>query len=254
MTGRLEDRVAIVTGASRGIGRAVAERFVAEGARVVLVQRGAADGAELADALGRSRAVAVVADVGATGASENIVQAALDKWGQVDILINNAALVPRRNAFLDISREAFEAVLAVNLTGLALLSQAAAREMCKRRYGRIVNMLAIQAHLPLPHNAAYVASKGGAESLTRSMAVDLAPHGIIVNAIAPGQISTHGATGDQADLASATVLGRLGRPDEVAALTVYLASEECSFTIGQIITVDGGRSISRRADPDWLDP
>jgi NAD(P)-dependent dehydrogenase (short-subunit alcohol dehydrogenase family) len=86
------------------------------------------------------------------------------------------------------------------------------------------------------------------------MAVDLAPHGIIVNGIAPGQVATHGATGDRSNLESATVLGRLGRPEEVAGLAVYLASEECSFTVGQIITVDGGRTLSRRADPDWLDP
>jgi NAD(P)-dependent dehydrogenase (short-subunit alcohol dehydrogenase family) len=250
--GRLRGRVAIVTGASRGIGRAVATRFVAEGARVVLVQRSAAEGACLAEALGQARALAVTADVGEPGSSDAIVRAALDRWGRLDILVNNAALVPARHDLLDLSRALFEQVLAVNLTGLALLSQAAARPMRERHYGRIVNMLAIQAHLPLPHNAAYVASKGGAEALTRSMAVDLAPYGIIVNGIAPGQVATHGATGARTDLASATVLGRLGQPEEVAALAVYLASEECSFTVGQVITVDGGRSLSRRADPDWL--
>ena len=253
MSDRLQGRVAIVTGASRGIGRAVATRFVAEGARVVLVQRGSAEGACLADSLGRDRALALTADVGDPDAAETIVRAALERWGRLDILVNNAALVPPRQDMLEVSRALFEQVLAVNLTGLALLSQAAARRMRERRYGRIVNMLAIQSHLPLPRNAAYAASKGGAEALTRSMAVDLAPHGIIVNGIAPGQVATHGATGDQAELESATVLGRLGHPDEIAALAVYLASEECSFTVGQVITVDGGRSLSRRADPDWLD-
>ena len=253
MTGRLQGRVAIVTGASRGIGRAVATRFVAEGACVVLVQRGSAEGDCLAEALGRARAVSVTADVSEPGAADSITRAALDHWERIDILVNNAALVPPRVDLLDVSRSLFEEVLAVNLTGLALLSQMAARSMRERHYGRIVNMLAIQAHLPLPRNAAYVASKGGAEALTRSMAVDLAPYGIIVNGIAPGQVATHGATGNQTELESATVLGRLGHPDEVAALAVYLASEECSFTVGQVIRVDGGRSLSRRGDPDWLD-
>jgi NAD(P)-dependent dehydrogenase (short-subunit alcohol dehydrogenase family) len=252
MSGRLRDRVAIVTGASRGIGRAVATRFVAEGARVVLVQRGAADGEALAEALGRDRALSLAADVGDPDAPRIIVHAAMERWNRIDILVNNAAFVPPREDMLDISRARFERVLAANLIGMAMLSQAAARCMLPRKYGRIINMLAIQAHLPLPHNAAYAASKGGAEALTRSMAVDLAPHGIIVNAIAPGQVATPGATGDERNLGAATILGRLGHPDEVAALAVYLAGEECSFTIGQVITVDGGRTFSRRGDPEWL--
>jgi NAD(P)-dependent dehydrogenase (short-subunit alcohol dehydrogenase family) len=245
--------VAIVTGASRGIGRAVATRFVAEGARVVLVQRDAAAGDSLARSLGVDRALSIVADVGDQDAPETIVRATMDRWNQLDILVNNAALVPPRQDMLDLSRELVESVLAVNVTGLALLSQAAARRMRVQHYGRIVNMLAIQVHLPLPRNAAYAASKGGAEALTRSMAVDLAPHGILVNGIAPGQVATPGSTGDQTDLESPTLLRRLGHPAEVAALAVYLASEECSFTVGQIITVDGGRSLSRRGDPEWLD-
>ena len=220
--GRLQDRVAVVTGASRGIGRAVATRFVAEGARVVLVQRSRREGECLAAELGPARALAVCADVGEPGAAEGIVRAAVDRWGQLDILVNNAALVPERHDLLTVERALFEEVLAVNLIGVAMLSQAAAQHMRLRGYGRIVNMLAIQAHLPLPNNAAYVASKGGAEALTRSMAVDLAPYGIIVNGIAPGQVATHGATGDRHDLESATVLGRLGRPEEVAGLAVVL--------------------------------
>ena len=252
MTGRLQGRVAIVTGASRGIGRAVATRFVAEGARVLLVQRGSEAGDCLAETLGRDWALSLAADVGDPDAPRAIVRAAMERWNQIDILVNNAALVPPREDLLDVSRALFEKVLAANLVGMAMLSQAVARCMLVREYGRIIKMLAIQAHLPLPHNAAYAASKGGAEALTRSMAVDLAPHGIIVNAIAPGQVATPGATGDDSELGAATILGRLGHPNEVAALTVYLASEECSFTVGQVITVDGGRSFSRRGDPDWL--
>lgn len=254
MSHRLHDRVAIVTGASRGIGRAVAERFVDEGARVLLVQRGGAEGESLAEALGRDRALSLAADIGEPDTPRRVVEAAMERWGQIDILVNNAALVPPREDMLEISRGRFEGVLAVNLVGLAMLSQAAAECMRQRQYGRIINMLAIQAHLPLPRNAAYAASKGGAEALTRSMAVDLAPHGIIVNAIAPGQVATPGATGDDSALEAATILRRLGRPDEVASLAVYLASEECSFTVGQVITVDGGRSFSRRGDPSWLAP
>jgi NAD(P)-dependent dehydrogenase (short-subunit alcohol dehydrogenase family) len=253
VTGRLQGRVAIVTGASRGIGRTVATRFVAEGARVVLVQRDAAAGESLAQSLGMEHALSVAADIGDPDSAQAIVKATITRWNQLDILVNNAALVPPRQDMLELSRVLFESVLAVNLTGLALLSQAAARCMRAQHYGRIINMLAIQAHLPLPRNAAYAASKGGAEALTRSMAVDLAQHNIIVNGIAPGQIATAGATGDRTDLESPTLLGRLGRPAEMAGLAVYLASEECSFTVGQIITVDGGRRLSRRGDPEWLD-
>lgn len=252
MTGALAGRVAIVTGGSKGIGRAIARAFVGAGAKVVLVQRGAAEGEALARELGADWALAVAADVGEPAAPGRIVGATLERWGRLDVLVNNAAAVPPRQDFFALTRQQLEEVVAVNLTGLALLSQAAAREMGRRAYGRIVHVGAIQAHLPLQRNTAYAASKGGVEALTRGMAVDLAPHGILVNAIAPGQVATDGATGRDADRESPTLLGRMGQPEEVAPLAVYLASEACSFMTGQVITVDGGRTLSRKGDPDWL--
>ncbi len=167
-------------------------------------------------------------------------------------------MVPERSDFLAMTAEQWDAVMAVNLGGTFRLSQVAARVMAERGYGRIVNVLAIQAYLPLPQNAAYVASKGGGEALTRAMAVDLAPRGIVVNAIAPGMIMTEGWTGTSAgdptlDTGATALVGRMGRPEEAAALVAFLASDECSFVVGQTIICDGGRLLSRRGDPGRAD-
>ena len=253
---RLAGRVAIVTGASRGIGRAIALRFAAEGARVVVAAR---DGAALdrvvaAIQAAGGEALAVPTDVSDEAACDRLIATTAEHYGQMDILINNAAIAsPQRHPFPELPTANWRQTLDVNLNGLFYCGRAAAAAMARRSYGRIVNVLAIQAWTPLPHNAPYAAAKGGGMSLTRSMAIDLAPFGVIVNAIAPGPVYV--AADDvppDVDLTAATLVRRAGRPAEVAALAVFLASEECSFVVGQTIVCDGGRLLSRRGDPEWV--
>lgn len=253
---RLAGRVAVITGGGKGIGRAIARRFAAEGAKVVIAQRDRATLEAVAAQIRESggEALAVPTDVSQEAQCEALIGTALERYGQLDILINNAAIAsPRKAPFPEMSTEVWQQTLAVNLNGAFYCGRAAAREMVRRRYGRIVNVLAIQAWVPLPENAPYAASKGGGMSLTRSMAIDLAPHGVIVNAIAPGPVYV---VGDdipaEVDASAATLVRRAGRPAEVAALATFLASEECTFVVGQTIVCDGGRLLSRRGDPGWV--
>jgi NAD(P)-dependent dehydrogenase (short-subunit alcohol dehydrogenase family) len=253
---RLAGRVAVITGGGKGIGRAIARRFAAEGARVVIAQR---DRATLEAVAAQIRAaggeaLAVPTDVSQEAQCEALIATALERHGQLDILINNAAIAsPRKAPFPEMSTEVWQQTLAVNLNGAFYCGRAAAREMVRRQYGRIVNVLAIQAWVPLPENAPYAASKGGGMSLTRSMAIDLAPHGVIVNAIAPGPVYVAGDDiPAEVDASAATLVRRAGRPAEVATLATFLASEECTFVVGQTIVCDGGRLLSRRGDPGWV--
>ena len=253
---RLRDRVAVITGGGRGIGRAIARRFAAEGAQVVIAQRDATTlertAAEIRGAGGA--ALALPADVGQESQCEALVAVAVREFGRLDILVNNAAIAsPQKAPFAEMPTEVWRQTLGVNLDGAFYCGRAAARVMVPHGYGRIVNVLAIQAWVPLPENAPYAASKGGGVSLTRSMAIDLAPHGVIVNAIAPGPVYV--AADDvppEVDATAATLVRRAGRPNEVAALAVFLASEECTFVVGQTIVCDGGRLLSRRGDPGWV--
>lgn len=253
---RLAGRVAVITGASRGIGRAIAQRFAAEGARVALAARNASALHQLAETIAAAggTALPLPTDISDEDACEALIHQAVAHFGTVDILINNAAIAsPQRQPFTELTTSHWHATLDVNLHGSFFCARAAARTMDTHRYGRIVNILAIQAWSPLEGNAPYAASKGALFSLTRSMAVDLAPHGIIVNAIAPGPVYVASDTvPPSADQTAATLLRRAGRPHEVAALALFLASEECSFVVGETIICDGGRLISRRGDPDWV--
>ena len=253
---RLQDRVAVITGGGKGIGRAIARRFAAEGANVIIAQRDPETlertAREIRGAGGT--ALAVPTDVSSEAACEALIRRALDEHGHLNILVNNAAIAsPRKAPFPDMSTEVWRQTLDVNLYGMFYCGRAAARSMVAARYGRIVNVLAIQAWVPLPENAPYAASKGGGMSLTRSMAIDLAPHGVIVNAIAPGPVyvAADDVPGD-VDASAATLVRRAGRPEEVAALAVFLASEECTFVVGQTVVCDGGRLLSRRGDPGWV--
>ncbi len=253
---RLKERVAVITGGGRGIGRAIARRFAAEGARVVIAQRDPAGLARTAAEIGAAggEALAVPTDVSQESSCQALIQATIDRFGQLDILVNNAAIAtPQRAPFHELSTTLWRETLSVNLDGMFYCGRAAARHMVARGYGRIVNVLAIQAWVPLPGNAPYATSKGGGVSLTRSMAIDLAPHGVIVNAIAPGPVYVGAdAVPAEVDASAATLVQRAGRPEEVAALAVFLASEECTFVVGQTIICDGGRLLSRRGDPGWV--
>jgi len=253
---RLLNRVAIVTGGNRGIGRAIARRFAADGAKVAIAGRDATalerTATEIREAGGA--VLAVPTDVSDEAACEHLIRATVEHFGGLHILVNNAAIAsPVRRPFQEMPTAIWRQTLGVNLDGTFWCGRAAAAEMAAHGYGRIVNVLAIQAWVPLPHNAPYAASKGAGMSLTRSMAIDLAPHGVIVNAIAPGPVYVAAdEVPTEVDQTAATLVRRAGRPSEVAALAVFLASDECTFVVGQTIVCDGGRLLSRRGDPEWV--
>ena len=245
---KLKDRVAIITGASRGIGLAIAERFAAEGAQVVMAD--VLDEAGTAEAK-RLKATYAHCDVSKSADIKATVAAAVSKQGAVDILVNNAGISVVGD-LLDITEEEYDRVLAVNLKGSFLMLQACAREMVKqvkagRAPGAIVNMSSVNDTLAIPSIVPYTISKGGVRQLTHVAALSLAPHGIRVNAIGPGSIRTDMLKGTLADKAamhralSRTPLGRVGEPSEIASLAAFLASEDASYVSGQVIYADGAR-------------
>jgi glucose 1-dehydrogenase len=243
---RLAGRVAIVTGAARGIGLACARRLAAEGARVALADIDADAGGNAADAM--AGAFFVAADVSRKADVDALVARVLADAGRIDVLVNNAG-VTHAASFLDVTEEDFDRVLRVNLKSMFLCGQAVARSMVERRIaGSIVNLSSVNAVLAIPNQVPYVVSKGGVNQLTKVMALSLAPHGIRVNAIGPGTIATEmakravlGSEDARRTVLSRTPLGRLGEPEEVAAVAAFLASDDASYLTGQTIYDDGGR-------------
>ncbi len=244
---RLQDKVAIVTGGAKGIGAACARRFVAEGAQVLIVDQDAAAGSALAQALG-SRTRFLQGDVSQSVCAQAAVTQTLDAFGRLDILLANAGIV-HAAPFLELQEADFDRVLAVNLKSGFLFGQAAARQMVAQGGGGVILLMSsVNAVLAIPDQVPYVVSKGGVNQLTRVMALSLAPHGIRVNAIGPGTIATDLArqavlASDAArrTLLSRTPMGRLGEPDEVAKVAVFLASDDASYMTGQTVYPDGGR-------------
>jgi len=239
-------KVAVVTGAARGIGRAIAERFVAEGARVVLADIDADAGAATARSLGEA-ARFVACDVGDRAEVEAVMAAAVAGFGGLDVCVANAG-IGHAAPFLEFAEEDFDRVIRVNLKGVFLTGQAAARRMVAAGTpGAIVTLSSCQAVMVIPELAAYVASKGGINQLTKAMALSLAPHGIRVNAIGPGSIRTEMLEAVMVDetmrrrILSRTPLGRVGEADEIARIAVFLATEDSSYVTGQTIYADGGR-------------
>jgi glucose 1-dehydrogenase len=247
---RLQGKVALVTGGAQGIGLACAMRFAAEGARVAIVDRDAARGAEAVAAIGAARAAFIEADVAAPGAAARAVAETLARFGPVDVLLNNAGITHAAD-FLELEEADFDRVLGINLKSYFLFGQAVARQMVQAgRSGTIVNMSSVNALLAIPNQLPYAVSKGGVNQLTRVMAVSLAPRGIRVNAIGPGTIATElarkavlGSPAAEQAILSRTPLGRLGEPDEVAKVAVFLACDESSYLTGQTIYPDGGRLV-----------
>ena len=249
MCDRLRDRRAIITGAARGIGLACARRFVAEGAEVLLVDLDAEAGAAVAADMAASGAKAVFheADLSRTEVIPWVIEAAVRVLGGVDILVNNAGVAPMAD-FFELSHAEFDWVMAINLRAPFLLTQAAARRMREQGTGgSVINLSSINAVLGGPTSLSYCVSKGGLNQLTRNCAIALAPHGVRVNAVGPGTISTELAAG--AGLTGAgvrpvlerTPMGRLGEAQEIAAVVTFLASDDASFVSGQTVYADGGR-------------
>jgi glucose 1-dehydrogenase len=248
---RLEGKTALVTGSSSGIGEAIALRFAREGADVAVhyhsEEESARDVVAQIEKLGR-KSVALGANVGVAAEAEGLVRAAHAALGHLDILINNAG-VEIREPFVDVSEQHFDLVLGVNLRGAFFAAQAAAKLMISAEEGgRIINVSSIHEDIAFLHYATYATSKGGMRMFTRTVCQELAPHGITVNDIAPGAIATpinKRTLGDGEllhELQDVIPAGRLGKPDEVASVAVFLASDEAAYVTGSTYYVDGGMS------------
>ncbi|MDG2616494.1 3-oxoacyl-[acyl-carrier-protein] reductase [Thermoleptolyngbya sichuanensis XZ-Cy5] len=243
-TQRLAGQVAIVTGASRGIGRAIALALAAEGAKVAVnyaSSSGAADAvvAEIAGA--GSEAIALQADVSKADQVDALFNAVMEKWGRVDVLVNNAGIT-RDTLLLRMKPEDWQAVIDLNLTGVFLCTRAASKIMLKQKSGRIINISSVVGLMGNPGQANYSAAKAGVIGFTKSVAKELAPRGITVNAIAPGFIATdmtHGLNSE--DILKFIPLGRYGQAEEVAGATRFLAADPAAaYITGQVLNVDGG--------------
>lgn len=246
---RLQNKIAAVTGAARGIGLACAQRFAQEGCSLVLsdIDEEALRGAPLSDALRGSAFACIGGDASDPAIAEAIVQLAVERYGRLDIMLSNAGIFYGED-FLQLKTTDFQRVMDVNVRSVFTCGQAAGRQMVRQGGGTIINMSSITAVLADARQAAYVASKGAVNQLTKAMALSLAPHNVRVNAIGPGTIDTEFAGkavlgNEQARerVLSRTPLRRLGRPDEVAGVAVFLASDDASYITGQTIYVDGGR-------------
>lgn len=246
---RLSGKKALVTGSSRGIGREIALRFAREGADVAVNYRGHAEEAEevarAIEGVGR-RATVLKADVSRTADCERLVAEAWQALGSLDILVNNAGMEVSA-PFEEVTEADFERVIGTNLKGTFFVSQAVVRRWLKHeRPGRIVNISSVHEELSFPGHAAYCAAKGGVRMLTRDLAVELGGRGIAVNAIAPGAIETdinRDVTADpqaRAQLLARIPLQRLGQPGDVAAIALFLASDEAAYVTGSTYFVDGG--------------
>ena len=241
---RFEGRTALVTGAARGIGLAISERLLGEGARVVLVDRDAEVEA-VAKRLGAS-ARAHVADVTVTAEVDRAVAAAHGWADRLDVVVNNAGITGRSYPIWELTDADWHSVIAVDLTSVFLVCRAAVKLMRPRGYGRIVNIASIAGKEGNPTLVPYSSAKAGVIGLTKALAKEVATQGILVHAVAPAVIGTEllqQMTKETVDMLVAKIpMGRVGRPEEVAALVAWLVSDECSFSTGAVYDLSGGRA------------
>jgi len=246
---RLKDQVALVTGGSRGIGRGIVKAFAAEGAKVAFVYRGNKESAdklvqEVTQAGGK--ALALQCDVTNGEEVEKVIEQVEKELGPVNVLVNNAGII-RDGLFVGMDRKDWDAVIQTNLGGTFNFCRALAMKLARLRKGRIINISSVAAEYNNPGQANYAASKGAVNAFTRALAVELAKRGVTVNAIAPGFIETdmseavRNKAGDL--IKNAVPMKRLGQPEDIARVAVFLASDESGYITGQVITVDGGLSL-----------
>lgn len=246
---RLKDQVALVTGGSRGIGRAIVQQFAAEGAKVAFVYRGSQ---EAADSLAKEvsaaggTALALQADVTDFAAAEKCAERVQKEWGRLDILVNNAGVI-HDDLFVRMEPADWDKVLRTNLGGTFNFCRAVAYTLMKQRRGRIINISSVAAEHVNQGQTNYAASKGAINAFTRALAVELASRGVTVNAIAPGFIETdmsEAVRNKAGDLIKKFIpMRRIGQPADIAKVAVFLASEDSAYLTGQVLTVDGGLSL-----------
>ncbi len=246
---RLKDQVTVITGGAQGIGKAIAALFAAEGAKLVLSDIDDAMVLATAAQIGKEKNVetlGVKGNVSQIADCEKLVDASLDKFGRIDILINNAGIT-RDNLLMRMSDDEWDAVIAVNLKGVFNCTKAAIRPMMKARKGRIVNIASVVGQMGNAGQANYAASKGGVISLTKTCAREFASRNILVNAIAPGFVRTRMTEAlseeQKKKLLDLIPLGRLGEPEDIAKVALFLCSEESSYITGHIVSVNGGMYI-----------
>lgn len=258
----LSSRVALVTGASQGIGSGVAKILAREGATVVVNYQKSRDKAELTvDEIIKSggQAFAIQADVTSGQEVRRMVAWIVDRFGRIDVLVNNAGVGEHR-PFLDITEQSWDEIMAVNLKGVFLCSQAAGRQMVQRRYGKIINISSVVSFAAMSGVAHYCTSKGGLTMLTKAMAFELGPYNINVNAVAPSTVRTQGNARflDRPEVMQAEMeaipLHRLGCPEDVGEAVAFLATEKAGWINGTTLILDGGL-LARTAQDDYpVDP
>ena len=248
MSERLKDQVALVTGASRGIGKAIALALAAEGASVVVNYTSSQDAAQaLVETIVKAggKALAIKANVAQPEQVEALVKETLAQLGRIDILVNNAGIT-RDTLLLRMKLEDWQAVINLNLTGVFLCTQAVSKSMLKQRSGKIINIASVAGQMGNPGQANYSAAKAGVIGLTKTLAKEFASRGITVNAVAPGFIETDMTEGLKAEeILKIIPLGRYGKPEEIAGMVAFLASDPAAnYITGQIFNVDGGMVMS----------
>jgi len=245
---RLQGKIAIVTGSTKGIGRAVAIGYAEEGATVIVCGRSEDLAQSLAEELTRKgkKAVAIRLDVTSVDSINHVVEQVVEQFGRIDILVNNAGISPIWKRAEDTGKEAWDQIIATNLTGAFLCAQAVGKVMIKQKSGKIINMTSVGGEVALPRLVAYCASKAGIISLTQVLAAEWAQYNILVNAIGPSYVETDftaGLRGNQAiydDLKNKNLLKRFAQPEEIVGVAIFLASNESNYITGQTIFIDGG--------------